>query len=74
MRADREDGSIILNGSCVWQMGFPIYATYGGTKAALKSFVRTWTAEFAGKGIRTNMVARLKNFRRVQRGSVTFQF
>ncbi|HTU50032.1 MAG TPA: glucose 1-dehydrogenase [Acidobacteriaceae bacterium] len=53
----KDGGSIILNGSCVWQMGFPIYATYGGTKAALRSFVRTWTAEFAAKGIRANMVS-----------------
>ena len=31
--------------------------TYGATKAALRSFVRTWTAELAGKGIRTNMLS-----------------
>jgi NAD(P)-dependent dehydrogenase (short-subunit alcohol dehydrogenase family) len=52
-----DGGSIILNGSGVWQKGFPIYATYGATKAALRSFVRTWTAEFAAKGIRANMVS-----------------
>ena len=49
----KEGGSIILTGSGVWQKGIPVYATYGATKAALRSFVRTWTAEFAGKGIRT---------------------
>ncbi|HTW63604.1 MAG TPA: SDR family oxidoreductase [Bryobacteraceae bacterium] len=27
------------------------------TKAALRSFVRTWTAEFAAKGIRANMLS-----------------
>jgi NAD(P)-dependent dehydrogenase (short-subunit alcohol dehydrogenase family) len=53
----RKGSSIILNGSCVWQKGFPIYATYSGTKAALRSFVRTWTAEFASKGIRANMIS-----------------
>ena len=53
----KEGGSIILNGSGVWQKGIPIYATYGGTKAALRSFVRTWTAEFASKGIRANMIS-----------------
>ena len=26
-------------------------------KAALRSFVRTWTAELAGKGIRANMIS-----------------
>jgi NAD(P)-dependent dehydrogenase (short-subunit alcohol dehydrogenase family) len=29
----------------------------GGAKAALRSFVRTWTAEFAGKGIRANVIS-----------------
>src|SRR5579864_6177319 len=50
-------GSIILTGSGIWQKGIPIYPTYGATKAALRSFVRTWTAEFAGKGIRANMIS-----------------
>jgi NAD(P)-dependent dehydrogenase (short-subunit alcohol dehydrogenase family) len=53
----KEGGSIILTGSGLWQKGFPIYATYSGTKAALRSFVRTWTAEFAGKGIRANVIS-----------------
>ena len=53
----KEGGSIIVNGSGVWQKGIPIYVTYGGTKAALRSFVRTWTAEFASKGIRANMIS-----------------
>jgi len=53
----KEGGSIILTGSGAWQKGIPVYATYGGTKAALRSFVRTWTAEFAGKGIRTNVIS-----------------
>ena len=52
-----EGGSIIVTGSGVWQKGIPIYPTYGATKAALRSFVRTWTAEFAGKGIRANMLS-----------------
>jgi NAD(P)-dependent dehydrogenase (short-subunit alcohol dehydrogenase family) len=53
----KEGGSIILTGSGVWQKGIPVYATYAGTKAALRSFVRTWTAELAGKGIRTNVIS-----------------
>ena len=53
----KEGGSIIVTGSGVWQRGIPVYATYGATKAALRSFVRTWTAEFAGKGIRANMLS-----------------
>jgi NAD(P)-dependent dehydrogenase (short-subunit alcohol dehydrogenase family) len=53
----KDGGSIILNGSGIWQKGIPVYAAYGGTKAALRSFVRTWTAEFAGKRIRANMIS-----------------
>jgi NAD(P)-dependent dehydrogenase (short-subunit alcohol dehydrogenase family) len=53
----KDGGSVILTGSGIWQKGIPVYATYGGTKAALRSFVRTWTAEFAGKGIRTNIIS-----------------
>src|ERR1700745_3615660 len=53
----KEGGSIIVNGSGAWQKGIPMYSTYSATKAALRSFVRTWTAELAGKGIRTNMVS-----------------
>src|SRR5246127_1495331 len=52
-----DGGSIIVNGSGAWQKGIPMYPTYGGTKAALRSFVRTWTAEFAGKGIRANVIS-----------------
>ena len=53
----KDGGSIILNGSGAWQKGIPMYPTYSATKAALRSFVRTWTAEFAGKGIRANMIS-----------------
>ncbi|HET6180155.1 MAG TPA: glucose 1-dehydrogenase [Candidatus Sulfotelmatobacter sp.] len=53
----KDGGAIILTGSGIWQKGIPVYATYGATKAALRSFVRTWTAEFAGKGIRANIIS-----------------
>jgi NAD(P)-dependent dehydrogenase (short-subunit alcohol dehydrogenase family) len=53
----KDGGSIILTGSGVWQKGFPMYPTYGATKAALRSFVRTWTADLAGKGIRANVIS-----------------
>jgi NAD(P)-dependent dehydrogenase (short-subunit alcohol dehydrogenase family) len=52
----KDGGSIIVNGSGASQKGIPIYSTYSATKAALRSFVRTWTSEFAGKGIRTNII------------------
>jgi NAD(P)-dependent dehydrogenase (short-subunit alcohol dehydrogenase family) len=52
-----DNASIILNGSGAWQKGIPIYSTYSATKAALRSFVRTWTAEFAARGIRANVIS-----------------
>jgi NAD(P)-dependent dehydrogenase (short-subunit alcohol dehydrogenase family) len=52
-----DGASIILNGSGAWQKGIPIYSTYSATKAALRSYVRTWTAEFANRGIRANVIS-----------------
>jgi NAD(P)-dependent dehydrogenase (short-subunit alcohol dehydrogenase family) len=52
-----DGASIILTGSGAWQKGIPIYGTYSATKAALRSYVRTWTAEFASRGIRANVTS-----------------
>jgi NAD(P)-dependent dehydrogenase (short-subunit alcohol dehydrogenase family) len=52
-----DGASVILTGSGVWQKGMPIYGTYAATKAALRSYVRTWTAEFARRGIRANVIS-----------------
>ena len=52
-----DGASIILNGSGAWQKGIPVYGTYSATKAALRSYVRTWTAEFAKRGIRANVIS-----------------
>lgn len=52
-----DGASIIVTGSGVWQKGMPIYGTYAATKAALRSYVRTWTAEFARRGIRANITS-----------------
>lgn len=41
----KDGASIILTGSAVWQKGMPIYGTYGATKAAIRSFARTWAAK-----------------------------
>lgn len=53
----RDNGSIILNGSGASVKGISVYSTYAATKAALRSFVRTWTAEFAQRGIRANIIS-----------------
>ena len=50
-------GSIILNGSTVWGKGIPGQSVYAATKAALRSFARTWAAELAERGIRVNVLS-----------------
>jgi len=50
-------GSIILNGSAVWGKGIPGQSVYAATKAALRSFARTWAAELAKRGIRVNVLS-----------------
>jgi NAD(P)-dependent dehydrogenase (short-subunit alcohol dehydrogenase family) len=50
-------GSIILNGSAVWSKGLPGQTVYAATKAALRSFARTWAAELAERGIRVNILS-----------------
>ena len=50
-------GSIILNGSFIGSSGFPGMAVYGATKAAVRSFARTFTAELKGSGPRVNVMS-----------------
>jgi len=38
-------------------MGLPEHATYAATKAALRSFARSWAAEFKDRGIRVNTLS-----------------
>jgi len=47
----------VLVGSTASQMANPPYGTYAATKAALRSYVRTWTLELAPRGIRVNIVS-----------------
>ncbi|MGI4764053.1 MAG: SDR family NAD(P)-dependent oxidoreductase [Janthinobacterium lividum] len=50
-------GSVVLMGSIADAAGISPYGTYAATKAALRSYARTWTAELAPLGIRVNVVA-----------------
>lgn len=49
--------SIILNGSMVSIKGFPAFSVYAATKAALRSFARTWSVDLRDRRIRVNVVA-----------------
>jgi NAD(P)-dependent dehydrogenase (short-subunit alcohol dehydrogenase family) len=50
-------GSIVLVSSGMHQMGVPGHTTYSATKAALRSYVRTWAVEFKDRGIRANTLS-----------------
>ena len=49
--------SIILAGSGAGSKGFPNLSIYSATKAAIRSFARTWTADLKSRGIRVNVVS-----------------
>jgi NAD(P)-dependent dehydrogenase (short-subunit alcohol dehydrogenase family) len=50
-------GSIILVASAMHYMGLANHSTYAATKAALRSYARTWAAEFKDSGIRANTLS-----------------
>lgn len=49
--------AVVLVGSTASEMAVPHYGTYAATKAALRSYARTWTAELAPRGIRVNVLS-----------------
>lgn len=53
----RKGGSIILTSSIVSVKGLRAHGTYGATKAAVRSFARTWTTELQDRGIRVNTLS-----------------
>jgi NAD(P)-dependent dehydrogenase (short-subunit alcohol dehydrogenase family) len=50
-------GSVVLIGSIASSMGFPAHGAYSATKAAIRSYARTWTAELRDRGIRVNTLS-----------------
>lgn len=50
-------GSIILVSSAMHLMGIAGHTAYAATKAALRSYARTWAAEFKDRGIRVNLLS-----------------
>ena len=51
-----DGASIILTGSSTASGGTPAFGAYTASKAAVRSFTRTWAVELAGRGIRVNNV------------------
>jgi NAD(P)-dependent dehydrogenase (short-subunit alcohol dehydrogenase family) len=52
-----DGASIILNASVVGSKGLPMNSVYSATKAAVRSFARTWTTDLKGRRIRVNAVS-----------------
>jgi NAD(P)-dependent dehydrogenase (short-subunit alcohol dehydrogenase family) len=52
-----DGASIILNASVVGSKGLPANSVYSATKAALRSFARTWTTDLKGRKIRVNAIS-----------------
>jgi NAD(P)-dependent dehydrogenase (short-subunit alcohol dehydrogenase family) len=53
----KDGGSIILTTSVANVMGLPTFAVYAATKAAVRSFVRSWAMELKDRKIRVNAVS-----------------
>lgn len=52
-----DGGSIILTGSVASIKGTPAFGVYAASKAAIRSFVRTWTTDLKDRHIRSNVVS-----------------
>src|SRR5271155_1005868 len=52
-----DGGSIILNASIVSIKGMPAFSVYSATKAAVRSFARSWTNDLKDRKIRVNAVS-----------------
>ncbi|HEY4276076.1 MAG TPA: SDR family oxidoreductase [Rhizomicrobium sp.] len=53
----RHGGSVVLVSSCLHLKGMPEHGTYAATKAAMRSFARTWAMELKDRGIRVNTLS-----------------
>ncbi|WP_437905018.1 glucose 1-dehydrogenase [Sorangium sp. So ce327] len=50
-------GAVVLAGSGAGSKGLPSLSVYSATKAAIRSFARTWTTDLKSRGIRVNVVS-----------------
>jgi NAD(P)-dependent dehydrogenase (short-subunit alcohol dehydrogenase family) len=52
-----DGGSIIMNGSVASVKGFAAFGVYNASKAAVRSFARTWTVDLKARRIRVNVLS-----------------
>jgi NAD(P)-dependent dehydrogenase (short-subunit alcohol dehydrogenase family) len=52
-----DNASVVLSASCWTVEGVEGFGVYSATKAAVRSFARTWANELRGKGIRVNAIS-----------------
>ena len=52
-----DGGSIVLISSTAHLSGVPVFTTYSASKAAMRSFARTWAADLKERNIRVNVVS-----------------
>lgn len=52
-----DGAAIVLNGSMVSIQGVPAFGVYSATKAALRSFARTWSVDLKERRIRVNVIS-----------------
>jgi NAD(P)-dependent dehydrogenase (short-subunit alcohol dehydrogenase family) len=52
-----QGSSVILTGSIASIKGFEAFSVYNATKAAVRSFARSWINDLKGRGIRINVLS-----------------
>src|SRR6266403_1840892 len=52
-----KDASVILTGSIASSIGIPSFSVYNATKAAVRSFARSWILDLKGRGIRVHVLS-----------------
>jgi NAD(P)-dependent dehydrogenase (short-subunit alcohol dehydrogenase family) len=53
----KNGGSIIMTGSVAGSKGIQNFTVYNATKAAIRSFARSWTTDLKGRNIRVNVLS-----------------
>jgi NAD(P)-dependent dehydrogenase (short-subunit alcohol dehydrogenase family) len=53
----RDGSSVILVGSTAGSQGTPAFSIYNATKAAVRSFARSWTVDLKARNIRVNALS-----------------